>query len=923
MKSIKLLLFLLLFLPVQILFAQQTDSLYISVNYQQAPLKEVVNDLEGKTGYQFYYDPAVMDSLRVSLSANQKSLPHILEQALPKGVYFFAISKNKEVFLTKGKAINTALASAYYPHQDGSQKPEKVVETAYYNQKDDAVPEATIENKVYEVGLKTNTINAGQATMAGYLRDMKSGEPVIGANIFVVDSKISATSGAFGFYSITLPRGPHRLLIKAANLRDTRRQIILYSDGKLNIELQEHILSLREVKISTEKVANVKSLEMGVNKLDIRSIKQVPSAFGEADILKVVLTLPGVQSVGEASSGFNVRGGSSDQNLILLNDATIYNPSHFFGFFSAFNPDIVKDVQLFKSSIPERFGGRLSSVLEVTNREGNKKKFTGTAGIGLITSRFNIEGPIDSNKTSFILGGRTTYSNWLMDLLPESYKNSRASFTDVNLGISHQVNEKNNIYLSGYYSTDKFKLNSDTTYGYNNKNASIKWKRMFNNKFIGVASAGFDRYGYDINSDFNPVNAYDLSFNIKQYNFKTDFTYYLNSKHTLNFGLSSIYYKLQPGSFQPIGNESLVIPDKVADEQALESALYFGDKFDITDKFSVSGGIRYSLFNYLGPNTVSNYAPNLPKTDLNLIDTTSFGSNALIKTYHGPEYRLSARYNFTDNFSVKAAYNTLRQYIHLLSNTTAIAPTDIWKLSDPNIKPQYGNQASLGLYKNFKNNTIETSVEVYYKKLKDYLDYKSGANLVMNHNIERDVVNTQGKAYGVEFFVKKSTGKLNGWMSYTYSRTFLKFDDPTVGVAINKGDYYPANYDKPHAFNFTGNYRFSHRVSTSLNVTYSTGRPITLPIAKYYYAGSERVYYVDRNAYRIPDYFRTDFSLNIEGNHKVHQRTHNSWTIGVYNLTGRQNVYSVYFDNEGGAIKGYQLSIFANAIPFINYNIRF
>jgi hypothetical protein len=921
------LLFMLLLLQFRYGNAQSTGSNQhpIDVDFKAARVSEFVQELEMKAGSKFYYDSTVVDSVRITLKATRKPLTYILENAFKGTDLRFSITDRGEVFLTRDRVIITDLADGFSGKTSaGAAGMKGIVGLPDYftDASDKATPKATIENKVYQIGARSNA-TTGMVTIAGYLRDIKTGEPVVGASIYDVDSRTGVASDKFGFYSLSLPRGKHTLLIKAANIRDTRRQVFLSGDGKLNIDLQDEVFSLKEVNISSEKVANVNRLEMGVNKIDIRSIKQVPTAFGEADILRVVLTLPGVQSVGEATTGFNVRGGSADQNLILLDDATIYNPSHFFGFFSAFNPDLVKDVQLYKSSIPERFGGRLSSVLEVSNREGNKKKFAGTAGIGLVTSRFNIEGPIDSNRTSFIFGGRTTYSNWLLDLLPEDYKNSKASFTDLNLGISHQINDKNNIYLSGYFSTDKFKLNSDTTYGYSNRNASIKWKHNFNNKLVGVFGAGFDNYKYDIESTVNPVNAYKLNFAINQVNLKTDFNYYLNRNHTINFGLSSIYYKLQPGDFQPVGENSLIVPDVVPTEKALESALYVGDKFDVSDDFSVSAGLRYSVYNYLGPQEINNYAPGLPKTPFNVIGTSQYGNNEVINTYHAPEVRLSARYSLSDNLSVKAAYNTLRQYIHLLSNTTAIAPTDVWKLSDPNIKPQRGNQVSLGIYKNFKANTIETSVEVYYKKLKDYLDYKSGATLLLNQNIETDVVNTVGKAYGVEFFVRKNAGKLNGWMSYAYSRTFLKFDDPTVAEPINGGNQYPANYDKPHAVNFTGNYRFSHRFSLSMNMTYSTGRPITLPIAKYQYDGGERVYYSDRNAYRIPDYFRTDLSVNIEGNHKVHQRTHNSWTIGVYNVTGRQNAYSTFFKEESGVINGYKLSIFASAIPFVNYNIRF
>jgi hypothetical protein len=903
--------------------AQDGNKKTISVNFQQAKIEPFVSELESKTGYHFYYNQAQFDSLKVTVQVTDKPLETVLDMAFHNTDFHYAITQ-QQVFLTKGRVVQTELASGFFNTQPATEtQKQAAVITDYAEEKQQKVPVATTENKLYEIGIKTNIIKSGTANLAGYVRNVKSGEGIIGASIYDPESKIGLATDQFGYYSLTLPRGRHTLIIKGLGMKDTRRRIILYSDGKLNIELQEQVTSLKEVQISAEKVANVRSVEMGVNKLDIKSIKQIPTAFGEADVLRVVLTLPGVQSVGEATTGFNVRGGSADQNLILLNDATIYNPSHFFGFFSAFNPDIVKNIELYKSSIPEKFGGRLSSVLEVTDREGNKKKFTGSAGIGLLTSRLNVEGPIIKDKTSFIFGARTTYSDWLLSLLPDAYKHSSASFYDVNLDISHQINEKNNIYITTYFSQDKFKLNSDTAYGYSNRNGNIKWKHNFNNKLYSVLTAGIDDYRYDVSSSANPITAYKLNFDVKQTDFKADFNYYLNSKNTVDFGLSSIYYNLNPGDNEPNGAKSLVLPDVVPAEQALESALYLGDKYDITPDFTISAGVRYSLYAYLGAQTVDTYAPNLPKESTNVLDSTTYKKNQVINTYHGPEIRVSARYALNENLSIKAAYNTLRQYIHLLSNTTAISPTDTYKLSDPNIKPQFGQQISLGIYKNAKANTIETSVEVYYKKINDYLDYKSGATLLLNQHIEQDVVPTQGKAYGIEFLIRKNTGKLNGWASYTYSRTFLRQNDPNVGDLINNGSFYPANYDKPHDFNFTGNYRFSHRFSVSLDMTYSTGRPITLPIAKYQYAGSERVYYSDRNAYRIPDYFRSDLSMNIEGNHRVHQLTHNSWTIGVYNLTGRANAYSTFFTEQGGAINGYKLSIFARPIPFVNYNIRF
>jgi hypothetical protein len=902
--------------------AQENTTGKIDANFQQASIEQFTSDLNLKTGYTFYYDPAVFDSLKVTLNVTGKPVETILDMAFSNTNFHYTIIK-QQIFLTKGRALNPGLPKGFFNGKPTANEKQAAVVTTYADENEQKVPNATIENKVYEIGIKTNNIKPGNATLAGYLRDIKSGEPVIGASIYNSDTKRGVATDQFGYYSIILPRGRQTLTIKALGMKDTWRKVILYSDGKLNIELQEEVTALKEVKISEEKVANVRSTELGTNSLDIKSIKQTPTVFGESDVLRVVLTLPGVQSVGEATTGFNVRGGSADQNLILLNDLTIYNPSHFFGFFSSFDPDIVKDVKLYKSSIPEEYGGRLSSVLDVTNREGNMKNFTGTAGIGLLTSRLNIEGPIVKDKISFIFGARTTYSNWLLKLLPQEYKNSAASFYDANLDISYHVNEKNDIYITTYTSNDNFKLNSDTTYAYGNKNGNIKWKHNFNNKLFGVLTTGIDQYQYSISSTAVPVNGYDLDFSIKQTNLKAAFTYYLNKNNTIDFGLSSIYYNLNPGNFEPNGKASLVVPETVAAEQALESALYMGDKYDVTANLTVDFGLRYSLYNYLGPQTIDNYAPDLPKTSVNIVDSSIYKKGQVINTYHSPGIRISARYLLGNDMSVKAGYNTLTQYLHLLSNSTAISPLDVYKLSDPNIKPQYGNQVSVGLFKNADNNTIEMSVETYYKNIKDYLDFRSGATLLLNQHIEQEVINTKGKAYGVEFLIKKTAGKLNGWISYTYSRTFLKQDDPNAGETINGGNWYPANYDQPNDFNFIGNYRFSHRFSISLNTVYSTGRPITLPIAKYESAGAPRVYYSERNAYRIPDYFRSDFSMNIEGNHKVHQLTHNSWSIGVYNLTGRANAYSTYFTEQGGTISGYKLSIFSKPIPFVNYNIRF
>lgn len=921
----RLLLILLILCSSTQTFAQQTNNDLITADFNQVSFEQFAKKIEAQTSYHFYFDPSKLDSVEITISVSKVHLPSLLNQVFHKTDIHYTIEKN-QVFITRGFVLPNESGTGFFSRGIDSVSMVAGEATDYSNYirpAKKAVQEISIENKLFEIGLKVNTLPKGNVNLAGYIRDGLTGEAITGATIYVEKPHIQVASDQFGYYSIILPAGRHTFTVIAPGFFDAKRQLMLYSDGKFSVEMDQKVLKLKEVRVELGKEKNVRSTMMGTDKLDIRSMKQIPTAFGEVDVLRAVLSLPGVKSVGEASTGLNVRGGATDQNLILFNGANIYNPSHLFGFFSAFDPDVIKDVTLYKSSIPANFGGRISSVLDITSLDGNDKKISGSAGVGPLTGKVTLEGPIIKDKTTFVAGVRTTYSNWLFKLLPSEYEKSKASFEDATIHISHKVDNKNNIYLNGYISGDKFNLNSDTTYQYYNKNANVKWKHNFNNRFYGVLSAGIDHYDYKVSSDENPVNAYDLSYKINQYKANLDFSYFLNNKHKLAFGLSTLKYKINSGNYGPGGKGSLVVADTVEAEHALESAAYISDQFNITPDLSLEGGIRYSLYNYLGPKNVAEYTPGLPRRESNLVGTNFYPSGKIIKTYSAPEYRISGRYSLSDNTSIKASFNTLQQYIHMLSNTTAISPTDIWKLSDPNIQPQEGKQVSLGLYKNFKSNTIETSVEVYYKWIKNYLDYKSGAVLIMNHNIETDVFSTKGKSYGVELLVKKSTGKLNGWASYTFSRSLIRQNDPLAGELVNGGNYYPSNFDQPHNATMIGNYRITHRFSVSLNVTYSTGRPITLPVGAYDYAGSARLLYSDRNEYRIPDYFRTDFSVNIDGNHKVKQLTHNSWTFGVYNFTARKNAYSVYFISQNGTIKAYKLSIFGTAIPFITYNIRF
>jgi len=682
---------------------------------------------------------------------------------------------------------------------------------------------------------------------------------------------------------------------------------------------------LAEIVVVGGRQSTVESVMMGSEKFKPQILKNIPSAFGESDIMKIVLTLPGVTTVGEASSGYNVRGGATDQNLILFNGGTVYNPSHLFGLFTSFNSDAVEDVELFKSSIPVEYGGRISSVLKVISKEANMQKLTGSASIGALTSKANLEIPLVRDHVSLLLNGRTTYSDWMLKHLSEKsgYKNGIANFYDLGGVLTWKINNKHRLKVNGYWSRDKFSFSSDDSYGYQNRNISAEWRSILNDGVTATFSVGLDHYDYFNDDRKVPAMAARLSFGIDQLWGKVHFRHRLTEKEILTYGLSVQHYDVQAGKYEPLGEASRVTTNQLQKEKALESAAYIDYERSLTEKLSVSAGLRYTMFNALGPRDVNYYYDGELPAEESLLETRH--ESGIIKTYHAPEVRLSARYALQENLSLKAGFNTMHQFIHKVSNTSIMSPTDIWKLSDLNIKPQNGWQAAAGIYHETAGKDYEFSAEVYYKHISDYLNYRSSAVLLMNPHLETDVISTQGQAYGVELQAKKPIGKLNGWVSYTFSRSLLRQDDEGVAMPLNNGDWYPSEYDRPHEVKAVLNFKFTERYSLSSNYDDSTGRPTTLPAGKYYDSYNEKYmsYYTDRNTYRIPDYMRLDLAFNIEPTHKLTSFLHTSFSIGVYNALARKNAYNIYYVTEGGKVKGYKLSVFGSAIPYVSLNIRF
>lgn len=683
-----------------------------------------------------------------------------------------------------------------------------------------------------------------------------------------------------------------------------REQDLEYSDqsdntGISDLEtLREYVIEEVEVLASTPKG---QTLHAGMEKFRPTALRNVPLAMGEAYVMKLVQTMPGVTSTGEASSGFNVRGGASDQNLLLLGPNTLFNPMHMFGLFSAFNPDVVSETELYKGSIPSHFGGRLSSVMSIAPRVADKQETHGTASIGLLTGKGTLELPIVHDKASLLLGARTTYSDWMLSLLPDDseYRGGNAGFWDMSgvLDVTPRMGQR--LTVNGYYSHDRFALTEYNRYVYSNINGSAEWhtRPRADERLLLTVATGWDHYDYH-NEDLTTVlNASALSFSINQYFLRLSASHPAGERHALEGGLQTQYYALAPGTCAPLGEASTVQFTMLSPESGIEEAFFAEDHWTPMPHLDLTAGMRYTLFRSL-----------------------TAGKE---HTYQAPEYRLSAGYAFNDNLSLKAGFNTTRQFIHKVSNTVIMSPTDTWTLSNCAIRPERGMQASTGLFWLSSDSQYELSAEGYVKRMHDVLTYRNAAVLVMNPHLEDDVVPAEGRAAGIELQARKHTGDLTGWVSYCYSRTLLR--QCIERDAAGGGDWFPADYDRPHQVKFVGNYKFTRRYSFSLNADYSTGRPVTVPAGKFYSQTQGRPvpYYTRRNGHRLPDYFRVDASFNIEPGHHLTRHTHGWLSMGVYNLTGRHNAYSVWYEADKNGIHGYQLSVFGCPIPFITYNIRF
>jgi hypothetical protein len=898
----------------------QNNNLTIQLN--QILFNDLVDTLENLVPVKIYYTDKWVDSLYLNVSSDNTPIDQVLEKALRRQGLSFIITEENKVILSKGYSIKTNFQKEYLEYL---KKNNTKTDTTRFIRPEQEQENKSIsdEYKVFKIGKPSNNSKDEKALLSGSVFNFSEGEPVSGAIVYVEKLKAGAMTNNAGYYALTLPKGQYQIEYRMIGMKTTRRNVIVYSDGVLDVDMVQNTNQLNEVYVSANRENNVKNVRIGIEKINTKMLKQIPLGLGEVDVIKSSLALPGVQSVGEAANGYNVRGGTTDQNLVLLDNAPIINSSHFFGFFSAINSDLISDVTLYKSGMPAKYGGRISSVMEITPATGSREKIKVSGGISPVTGRILVEGPIKKNKCSFILGGRTTYSDWLLRMLDnKQLQKSHANFYDIQGLVDWDINAKNSISLSGYYSNDKFDYYQENAFNYGNLTSTLKWKHVFNPKLSVQTFAILSNYKYTLEDRQDSTSYNSLHYELDQKILRADFLYFPAEKHKVEFGIDATYYSLLPGVRKPIGDYSVISSKRLDKEQAVEPSLYLSDEYEVTPIFSISGGIRGTLFTSFGPKTEYQYYTNTSRSVESIKDTVTYKNGEIYKVYPGLEFRISSRIIIAPDFSLKFGVQRAYQYLHMISNTTSMSPTDIWKLSDSYIKPQRGDQFSLGFYKNFARSGIETSVETYYKILKNISDYKGGAVLIMNEHLETDIINGIGKAYGIEFMVKKQTGPLTGWVSYTYSRTFSKFDSQFEDETINHGNYFPANCDKPHDFKLVANAKLSRRVNMTSNFAYSTGRPITYPVAFYEFNNTTRIYYSNRNEFRIPDYMRLDLSMTLNGNLKAKKLNHSSLTATVYNVLGRKNPYSIFFKNEDGIIKGYQMTIFGQPIFMITYNFR-
>jgi len=901
------------------LYAQNDNEIKITGSFHKLSFKDFVTEMEKQYPVHFFYKEKWVQNIVVDVDAQDFSINQLMDRVLLPTLLDYAYIKPGSVYILPDKKFvhvlpDYSLVNASNDSLGEKSKDVLAIEDKYLRGRQSNM----IENIV--VGSYDKAIKGKTAIITGTIKDKETGESLIGATIHIPELKRGAAIDGSGTLSLAIKPGVYTALFQYMGMEDVKANLDVRSDGFFRVTMKSQMRTIDEVLVQSSSVQK-RGAKAGMENVSVKTMKKIPMLMGEKDVMKVDQMLPGIVSVGEGSAGVNVRGGNADQNLFYINDIPVYNSSHLFGFFSSINADIIDNFSIYKGQIPAEYGGRLSSIFDVETRKGHMNKFFTQGGVSPVSANAEVEVPIIKEKVALMASGRSSYSDWILKRMKDpDLRNSQASFYDFTAALNFNIDQKNQLSLFGYNSNDEFNLNNYTEYGYGNLGVSANYLHHFSTGIKSSVSLVGSNYNFNTIEKSSLSNAYQHSYELNHYEFRSNISWLINEHHTVKAGVNAILYELNRGKVDPYGESSLKIPVELGKEKGLETSAFIDDNISVGSLVNLYAGLRFSNFNELGPKTVRNYVPGTSYDDSNVSGTVNYSSSKSISNYNYPEIRLGADIKLRQFSSVKLSVTQMTQYLFMLSNSISIAPNDQWKLVDSHIKPPRSMQYSAGYYQDIPKIGISTSAELYFKKSQNVVEYRDGADFLASPYVETTILQGKQNAYGAEFMLSKNAGRLNGWISYTYSRSFVTVNGEHDWADINQGKEYSSNFDKPHVLNTFLNIDINRRVSFSANMTYNTGRPVTLPQGVYYIDGQPIIDYSARNAYRIPDYFRVDASLKIEGNLKSKKAMHSYWTVGLYNLTGRTNANSIFFLSEDGKLNGYKYAVIGVPIFTISWN---
>lgn len=914
---------IIVFFVLPVALRAQVQGELVNIRIAGEGFEYFVEQLEAQADLHIYYNQSWFEGQTFRYQADSVLVGEAIYEVLKgTGLYYNRLGPGRYIILPEKRLsmrlpITSATTGSFAEIEDSE---------AYMGVKGDLYltgtrPEQMVRTIV--VGERGASLARGVARIRGKLVNMASGEPVMGATMVDLGTGKGTASDQGGNVTMAIEPGSHAMRFSFVGMESVDVNMEVYSDGDFRIEMQPAVIALDEVQIMGEQYREINTTDIGVERFSMTALKQVPVFMGELDVIQISKLLPGITSAGEASVGVNVRGGNVDQNIFYVNRLPVYNTSHLFGFFSAFNSDMIRDFSIYKGSVPVNYGGRLSSVFNILTRKGNNKAFTAHAGISPISAHATIEGPIKKDHSSYLISGRTSYSDWILKRMEDPLiRDSDAFFYDFAGSLNFQPNPENGFSVFYYQSFDRFRYSTLSDYEYSNRGFSASWEKHISPAVTSKVTGTSAFYNF-ANTDQSEVSsAYTHEYMLNHNELLAEFEWVPSLRHKIEFGSSLIWYRLDRGAVEPYGDASIRSTVDLGEEQALEGGIFLSDNFEVNDWLTIYAGVRYSLYSMLGPQEVMLYEEGEPKSEHNIVDTLYFDDWETVNFHSGPEFRAAVNMKAGPRTSFKLSFNQMRQYLFMLSNTVTISPTDQWKLSDYHIDPQSSYQVTGGFYHIFPKVGLSSSVELYYKYSTDIVEYKDGADFISSPHTETVVLQGLQNAYGIEFMLQKTTGRLDGWISYTLSRSEMLVNGDNDYEDINNGDPYPSNFDRPHVLNVVANYSINRRFSVGSNLVYMSGRPVTYPTSLYYINNIAYIDYYARNQFRIPDYFRIDLSLNIEGNLKADKFMHSTWSFNVYNLLGRNNPQSIYFVPNEYFIEGYSFSVIGSPIFTISWNVK-